>query len=194
MALDTTKITAVAGTPDFYPPKSGTTVQSADVKALAQATADRFAMLATGVSKEHWDDSLVTAFATWTTSNVYADAGGGTFPITIDVPNLLVGDVLDITFAGVFLFTTTGAGPDLAMMRVTTIDDFGGAANVDALVDRIVVDREASKALNETVMLFGKHVVANAGTTRVKLQALSLNFANALVCKGYRIEAIPMRP
>src|SRR4051812_17904459 len=125
MSLSVTPITAVAGTPKFFPPATGTTVNSADVKALAQATADRFAELALGTVHENHDEGG-SAFATWSGSMTYDDADGGSpAQPTLDIAGLLVGDVLEISFNAI-LSLTTGGGGDLVLFRHKCTDDVAG--------------------------------------------------------------------
>lgn len=202
MALDPTAIVEVSTfTAAIYPPLVGTTVLAADVKALAQATANRtaylnsFAKIAGIVLLEFHSDALGTTYSTWGAGTTAYVNPAGSDPLQVDMTGCLVGDVLKIDVTVLAFYNTTGGGgtSDTCLFQLVATDDFGGAAVADTLNAHGALPA-SSEAVIASVMIPAVHTVANAGTTRIKVQTRSVGFAgNPVVALGYSINVLQLR-
>lgn len=171
MGLSSTPITPVAGTPNFYPPQSGTGVLAADVQAGLQATADWIAYLnarrpvvsfranSSGVSTEHFSDH--TGYTTSTVTYV-------------DVAGALVGDIIAVDFCWVGRFEAASPySGHYGYFKPVITEDYGGTnANLGTLGSIVklgAVDPGYTYALYHPCSFTYSFAVTVAGTCRISL-------------------------
>lgn len=154
-----------------------------------QALADRTRWLRThGLIYTHefaeHDDSLATAFAAWATTTSYANPTPAT-AMRIDITGVRVTDAIQVDLSASALFANPGGSPDLVLFRLVGIDDLG-VTNVAHPTDSAAIV-EAPDVLQPTISfsITGRYMPTVAGTTRLKIQARSLNFTTQVRVKSY---------